>query len=131
MSVTTFKNPEVGQELVCLAGTRGNLVTRLSRVTNSILGSAPFKKADVIGSYQIFCGGVMMCIKEDMPIVAEKLGKVLDFTPSMGACTFGEQGTFVDGKCGHGNLMFACLVFSRIKKTSTAAQAFQGGQQMT
>jgi len=119
MSLTTFKDIPLGAELTCLAGTRSGLVTRLSKVAKTLLASAPFRIEDVVGSYQIFCGGVMMCIKDDMHVVAEKLGEVLNWTPSMGACTFGEQGTFLDGSTGHGNLMFASIVFSRIKKSST------------
>jgi hypothetical protein len=117
-SLTTFKDLKEGQVLVCMAGTRQNLVTRLSKVASELLKSATFDKDDIIGSYQIFCGGVMMAIKEDMPKVAEKLGVAVDWKPTLGVCTFGEQGTFIDGCPGHGNLMFSSLVFSRIRKTS-------------
>merc|ERR1712232_855389 len=92
-SLTTFKDLKEGQTLVCMGGTRHNLVTRLSKVSSALLSKAPFGKDDIIGSYQIFCGGVMMAIKEDMPKVTERLGIAVDWKPTMGACTFGEQGT--------------------------------------
>jgi len=121
MSFTTFKDLQEGDELVCMAGTRQNLVTRIAKVGSDVVNSAPFQLEDVIGSYQIFCGGVMMAVKDLMPVVVENLGAALDWKPTMGACTFGEQGTFLDGTTGHGNLMFASLVFSRIRKTNQSS----------
>eukprot|EP00931_Biecheleriopsis_adriatica_P053583 TRINITY_DN31391_c0_g1_i2.p1 TRINITY_DN31391_c0_g1~~TRINITY_DN31391_c0_g1_i2.p1 ORF type:complete len:615 (+),score=114.68 TRINITY_DN31391_c0_g1_i2:37-1881(+) len=130
MSVTTFKDLPEGAELTCLAGTKQNLVTRLSKVSAQLLKQAPFKMEDIVGSFQIFCGGVMMAVKDDMPIAVEKLGLALDWKPSMGAVTFGEQGTFMDGTPGHGNLMFSSLVFSRIKKESTIRRTLVAAMQM-
>eukprot|EP00930_Biecheleria_cincta_P058612 TRINITY_DN4441_c0_g1_i2.p1 TRINITY_DN4441_c0_g1~~TRINITY_DN4441_c0_g1_i2.p1 ORF type:complete len:607 (-),score=85.86 TRINITY_DN4441_c0_g1_i2:40-1860(-) len=121
-SFTTFKDLKEGDELVCMAGTRQNLTSRISVGVKKLLKTAPFQLEDVIGTYQIFCGGVMMAVKDDMPSVVENLGNALNWKPTMGACTFGEQGTFLDGTAGHGNLMFASLLFSRIRKSSYREQ---------
>lgn len=118
-SLITFKNLNIGEELTALVSTPGKLVAQISKAADAVVMSAPFDKEDILGSYQILCGGVMMAIKEDMPVVVEKLGISLGFKPTMGGCTFGEQASFKDGRPGHGNLMFTALLFSRIKKVST------------
>lgn len=118
-SFTTFKDLKEGDVLVCMAGTRQNLTSRIAIGVNKLIRTAPFQLEDVIGTYQIFCGGVMMAVKDDMPSVVENLANSLKWKPTLGACTFGEQGTFLDGTPGHGNLMFASLIFSRLRKKSS------------
>lgn len=67
-----------------------------------------------IGAMMVFCGGLVMAIDDDMPLVCEKLSTMVGYRDHMGICCFGEQGKMLAGgasSTAHGNLMFGCMLF--------------------
>eukprot|EP00966_Prymnesium_polylepis_P236307 5464945-Prymnesium_polylepis.1 len=67
-------------------------------------GTASFGVTDVVGSFNIFCGGLVMAIDDQMPLAAEQLADVVGQNNTMGICCFGEQGMDPSGRAIHGNL---------------------------
>lgn len=74
--------------------------------------AAAIEVDDVVGSLNIFCGGLTMAIDDMMPIAAEQLAEVVGHNNTLGICCFGEQGMDAGRRPIHGNLMFGCLLFS-------------------
>ena len=65
-----------------------------------------------VGALMIFCGGLVMAIDDDMPLVCEKLASVVAYKDHVGFCCFGEQGRMAShSSAQHGNLMFGCMMF--------------------
>ena len=71
-----------------------------------------FSVNECVGSFMIFCGGLVMAIDDQMPLAVEQLANIVGQKNTMGVCCFGEQGMDCDHKATHGNLMFGCLLFS-------------------
>jgi hypothetical protein len=59
----------------------------------------------------VFCGGLMMAIRERMEAVSDGVEEALEGAPFLGIFTFGEQGIFANGETQHANLMISCAVF--------------------
>ena len=115
-SFDTFANVNQGDEIFCMAGTKENLKSSISKCSQQLLRDSSVALNEVIGALVVFCGGCMLQIEEEMDIPCKKLSSQLGGSPFLGCHTFGEVGRFADGQVAHGNLMFSVLLFTSRRK---------------
>ncbi|MDF2152179.1 FIST N-terminal domain-containing protein [Vibrio sp. CAU 1672] len=108
----TFTTIKEGEELYLMKGSRENLVGRAARVVSNALNQKVLESPK-IGAINIFCAGPMRYLKQDIDSICEQLNKELDELPFICPFTFGEQGRFIGGEIGHGNLMISSAVFHK------------------
>ena len=145
-SLTTFADARVGMEICMLDAAPETLAKKISTSARELLSGETYvaktssasstdtsKKPsiaidvdDVVGSLNIFCGGLVMAIDDLMPMAAEQLSDVVGHNNTMGICCFGEQGMDAGRRAIHGNLMFGCLLFSnKMRDPTTGADEQQ------
>ncbi len=110
--IELFTNIAEGDELTLMKGTREHLIARAARVVN-IAFNQKLEESRKIGVINIFCAGPMLHLKQDMNNVCEQINQELDQLPFICPFTFGEQGRFIGGENGHGNLMISSAIFHK------------------
>ncbi|MFM2486813.1 FIST signal transduction protein [Celerinatantimonas yamalensis] len=106
-----FADVQCGELLYLMEGSRQSLIHRGGRVTQLSL-TDPFSHQEPIGALVIYCAGCMLAVHDDVDAVVASIRRSLgEKLPFAGAFTFGEQGHFMTGKNGHGNLMCSAVVF--------------------
>ncbi|MFM2481506.1 FIST signal transduction protein [Celerinatantimonas sp. YJH-8] len=109
--IELFSEIKVGDTLYLMKGSKESLIHRGGRVTELSL-TEPFSCEQPIGALVIYCAGCMLAIQRDINEVVHSIRQSLgDELPFLGAFTFGEQGHFITGENGHGNLMSSAIVF--------------------
>ncbi|KOO10495.1 hypothetical protein AKJ18_33965 [Vibrio xuii] len=63
------------------------------------------------GSVCIICAGAMKYLGDDINEVYQIIKQEMGDTPFICPFTFGEQGRFINGENGHGNLMISSVTF--------------------
>ncbi|MEF1185587.1 FIST C-terminal domain-containing protein [Vibrio sinaloensis] len=63
------------------------------------------------GAICVICAGAMLHLEEDMGKVYDKIKHEMGDIPFICPFTFGEQGRFINGDNGHGNLMISAATF--------------------
>jgi len=111
-SLTLFSDVALGDQIVTMAGTKDNIVNRISSVALHIQRSTGIPVNEFRGALVVFCAGAMMYAGEGMDESCQKLDAALGGVNYLGIHTFGEQGPFPDGTNKHGNLMFSALVIT-------------------
>lgn len=106
-----FSTVHEGERIYLLAGNANELAEKAGEVVgvavSRILAKGQLPTAAVI----VFCGGCMLAIPDNMPMVLQGLRRQLPELPFVVTFTFGEQGYFADGSNRHGNLMVSAMVF--------------------
>lgn len=106
-----FSDVQVGDRLFLMEGTPDSLVSRAARVTKACF-EYQLQKRTPVGALVIYCAGCMLTVREQMETVVDNVRSSLGQTPAfIGPFTFGEQGHFLSGGNGHGNLMISSVVF--------------------
>ena len=130
-SFDTFANVNQGDEIFCMAGTKENLKSSISKCSQQLLRDSSVALNEVIGALVVFCGGCMLQIEEEMDIPCKKLSSHLGGSPFLGCHTFGEVGRFADGQVAHGNLMFSVLLFTSRRKKRKIVSSRTGQVRMS
>ncbi len=110
--IEIFTSLDEGDELFLMMGCKDKLINRAARVVNAAY-SEKLEESEKIGVINIFCAGPMLSLKQDIQSVCEQINKELDGKPFICPFTFGEQGRFVGGENGHGNLMISSAIFHK------------------
>ncbi|CAH1550505.1 FIST signal transduction protein [Vibrio rotiferianus] len=110
--IELFTNIEEGEVLTLMQGSRQHLVARAARVVNAAFNQK-LEESRKIGVINIFCAGPMLHLKQDINSVCEQINQELDNLPFICPFTFGEQGRFIGGENGHGNLMISSAIFHK------------------
>jgi len=119
--LTTFADVKLGEELLCMSGTRSDLVNLMLEATADP-GIADFCTS-LQGALAIYCAGCSLAVGNDrLPAVARNLSNTLGGKPFTVMLTYGEQGVDSDGINGHGNLMYSLLLFGAPKPTAPIVQ---------
>ncbi len=112
-----FADVHCGDQLFLMQGSKESLIRRGGRVTQMSL-TEPFSRQKPIGALIIYCAGCMLAIEHDIEeVVASVRSSLGEQLPFIGAFTYGEQGHFITGKNGHGNLMSSAVVFYQRERT--------------
>lgn len=106
-----FSQIQRGERLHLLAGNHDELASKAGEVAAETC--ARLLKRGVIprGGIVVFCAGSMLAIRPHIAEVMRHIRRQLPELPFVVTFTFGEQGTFVDGQCRHGNLMISEVIF--------------------
>ncbi|MEF1312186.1 FIST N-terminal domain-containing protein [Vibrio mytili] len=110
--IELFTNIDEGESLTLMKGSRENLIARASKVVNAAFNQK-LGESRKIGVINIFCAGPMLHLKQDMESVCHQINHELNNLPFICPFTFGEQGRFVGGENGHGNLMISSAIFHK------------------
>ncbi len=110
--IELFTNVEEGDELTLMKGSREHLLARAAKVVN-IAFNQKLEESRKIGVINIFCAGPMLHLKQDMNSVCQQINRELEQLPFICPFTFGEQGRFIGGENGHGNLMISSAIFHK------------------
>ncbi|WP_322804124.1 FIST N-terminal domain-containing protein [Vibrio alfacsensis] len=110
--IELFSTIKEGETLTLMKGCRQQLIARAARVVNNAFNQK-LEKSQKIGVVNIFCAGPMLHLKQDINAVCEQINRELDHLPFICPFTFGEQGRFIGGENGHGNLMISSAIFHK------------------
>lgn len=110
-SISLLAEVEAGQQIQLMRGSLDSLVTRAGRVARHAAEHRMGRDRPIAGALMVFCGGLMMAIRERMDAVSDGVEEALEGAPFLGIFTFGEQGIFANGETQHANLMISCAVF--------------------
>jgi hypothetical protein len=110
-SLSLLAEIEAGQPIQLMRGSPDTLVTRAGRVARHAAEHRMGRDRPIAGALMVFCGGLMMAIRERMDAVSDGVEEALEGAPFLGIFTFGEQGIFANGETQHANLMISCAVF--------------------
>lgn len=109
--LTLVASPLEGEAVYLMHGDRDSVHNRLRTVTQKT-----FKKSsdfgDRAGGLMVMCAGYAFALQEDVLISIKSLIETFDGVPTLGTIAFGEQGTFPNGKCIHGNWMVSSTILS-------------------
>ncbi|WP_159656605.1 FIST signal transduction protein [Vibrio atypicus] len=108
--VLLFTDMEEGDRVTLMSGDRLQLIDRPSRVIRESKRQSN-NRAKVTGAVCVICAGAMLHLEEDIEQVYEKIKQEMGDIPFICPFTFGEQGRFVNGDNGHGNLMISSATF--------------------
>ena len=118
-----FANVAPGERVHLMSSSDGELGRRVARLARAGLHEAGLARDSVVGSLCIFCAGCALHLGKRMHLTTEELAAELGWRPTLGLCTFGEQGTFCTGQAEHGNLMFSIVLFSNVRLAGRATRA--------
>ncbi|MGR5238920.1 FIST signal transduction protein [Vibrio alfacsensis] len=110
--IELFTTIEEGEPLTLMKGSREHLIGRAARVVNAAFNQK-LGESRKIGVINIFCAGPMLHLKQDINSVYEQINQELEHLPFICPFTFGEQGRFIGGENGHGNLMISSAIFHK------------------
>ncbi|YCO05347.1 FIST signal transduction protein [Vibrio sp. VNB-15] len=110
--IELFTMIEEGEQLTLMKGSRVHLIARAARVVNAAFNQK-LEESRKIGVINIFCAGPMLHLKQDIESVCEQINRELKHLPFICPFTFGEQGRFIGGENGHGNLMISSAIFHK------------------
>ncbi|MDG2628413.1 FIST N-terminal domain-containing protein [Vibrio parahaemolyticus] len=110
--IELFTQISVGEELTLMKGSREHLIARAAKVVNAAFNQK-LEESRKIGVINIFCAGPMLHLMQDMNSVCEQINQELEHLPFICPFTFGEQGRFIGGENGHGNLMISSAIFHK------------------
>ena len=110
-SIDVFATLEEGEQVTLMHGTHQGLVERAGRVASLARQNSDNPVATPLGALMIYCGGCMLSVRDQLDDVVSGVSSELDGAPFLGAFTFGEQGSLIQGGNRHGNLMISCIVF--------------------
>tara|TARA_Y100001956_G_scaffold12122_1_gene11348 strand:+ start:771 stop:1955 length:1185 start_codon:yes stop_codon:yes gene_type:complete len=108
--ILLFTEIEEGDVVTLMSGDREQLISRPSRVIREATRHSQ-GNAKLTGAVCVICAGAMLHLENEMERVYEKIKQEMGDIPFICPFTFGEQGRFVNGDNGHGNLMISAATF--------------------
>ncbi|EGA68885.1 hypothetical protein VISI1226_20794 [Vibrio sinaloensis DSM 21326] len=108
--ILLFTSVEKGDVVTLMSGDREQLIARPSRVIQEAKRHSD-RNATLTGAVCVICAGAMLHLEDDMDKVYETIKAEMDGIPFICPFTFGEQGRFINGDNGHGNLMISSAAF--------------------
>ncbi|MEM7472679.1 MAG: FIST N-terminal domain-containing protein [Pseudomonadota bacterium] len=109
--LTMVANPHQGEKIYMMRGEKGSMHNRLRKVTQQTLQTSS-DLGEVSGGLVVMCAGYAMAMQKDAITSIESLIETFDGVPMLGTMGYGEQGTFPNGKCIHGNWMVSSTILS-------------------
>jgi len=111
-AINLFTELKVGDTIHLMSGTSRNIKMRLSQMSKEFLEENLIDINRITGAYVVFCAGCMLNIGEQgINEVSQTMKTILGEKPFLGLFTFGEQGSYLQDKNIHGNLMISLTLF--------------------
>lgn len=95
-----------GDRVTLMMGDRHQLIARPARVIKEARRYSPIGST-LQGAICIICAGAMLHLESEMEEVYQQMMQEMKGLPFICPFTFGEQGRFINGENGHGNLMIS------------------------
>ncbi|MFP4167226.1 MAG: FIST C-terminal domain-containing protein [Desulfonatronovibrionaceae bacterium] len=111
-SISLFTDIKDNDRITLMSGSRKSLVSRPTRVVESVLANNDYQPEQIQGALIDFCAGSMLAVRKDLNEVKRQLNALLGDVPYLTIFTFGEQGSLTKGANYHGNLMVSVILFS-------------------
>lgn len=111
LSISTFADVELNQQIFQLKGDEESVVGRTRRVIKGALTDAEAPLENLQGVLIIFCAGCFLAVEKRVEEIWRSVINEIPNVPILCQFTFGEQGVFPDGECVHGNLMISVVLF--------------------
>ena len=108
--ILLFTSITEGDVVTLMDGDREQLIARPSRVIQEAKRQSE-RNATLSGAICVICAGAMLHLEDDMDKVYETIKEEMEGIPFICPFTFGEQGRFINGDNGHGNLMISSAAF--------------------
>ncbi|MGX1924989.1 FIST signal transduction protein [Vibrio sp. NH-7] len=108
--ILLFTNVSQGDVVTLMSGDRQQLISRPARVIREARRQSELN-TQLTGAICVICAGAMLHLEEDMGKVYDKIKHEMGDIPFICPFTFGEQGRFINGDNGHGNLMISAATF--------------------
>lgn len=108
--ILLFTNIEENDNVTLMFGDKSQLIFRPARVIKEA-NRQSINSSKIAGAVCIICAGAMLYLDEDIHKVYEIIKQQMGNIPFICPFTFGEQGRFVNGENGHGNLMISSATF--------------------
>lgn len=108
--ILLFTDIHKGDSVTLMSGDREQLISRPARVIKEAKRHSEHN-AKLTGAICVICAGAMLHLEKEMEQVYEKILNEMGDLPFICPFTFGEQGRFVNGDNGHGNLMISAATF--------------------
>lgn len=105
-----FTDIQVGDKVTLMSGDKRELISRPARVIKEAKRQS-INDFQVSGAICIICAGAMKYLGDDIHEVYRIIKQEMKDTPFICPFTFGEQGRFINGENGHGNLMISSVTF--------------------
>lgn len=109
--LTMVANPIKGEKAYLMRGEKGSMHNRLAKVTQQTLQTSS-EIGEVAGGLVVLCAGYAMAMQKDALESIGSLVETFDGVPMLGTMGYGEQGTFPNGKCIHGNWMVSSTILN-------------------
>lgn len=109
-SLELFSTLREGETIYLMTGSKNQLIQRATQVVRDA-NAQNYHRSSLLGAILIYCAGAMLRLGQDMSMVHQQLLQQMQGQPFICPFTFGEQGRFIGGENGHGNLMIASVIF--------------------
>jgi len=97
-----FADVNVGDRLVCMAGSVESLTARAGKVA-ALAADEWSRGGAVAGALMVYCGGCMLAVQNHLDHVGDGVRDALPGGPCLGIFTLGEQRLVLDGRRRPGN----------------------------
>ncbi len=111
--IDIFCDLNEGEQVYFMKGTTGMLISRAARVVDSANDNQKNRHTIPLGGIAIYCAGCMLHVMDSLNQVANNISNSMHHAPFICPFTFGEQGQFIGGEIGHGNLMISAVLFHK------------------
>lgn len=111
--IDIFCDLDEGEQVHFMTGTTQMLISRAGRVVDSANDDQQSSNSIPIGGIAIYCAGCMLHVMDSLNDVANNISNSMHNAPFICPFTFGEQGQFIGGEIGHGNLMISAVLFHK------------------
>ncbi|NVD06652.1 histidine kinase [Vibrio sp. JPW-9-11-11] len=108
--ILLFTDIQEGEQVTLMSGDKEQLIARPARVIKEAKRQA-VENGHLAGAVCVICAGAMLYLDEDIEKVYATIKQEMGELPFICPFTFGEQGRFINGNNGHGNLMISSATF--------------------
>lgn len=108
--ILLFTDIAVGEKITLMSGDKEQLIARPARVIKEAKRQA-IEHSQLAGAVCVICAGAMLYLDDDIEKVYAMIKQEMGELPFICPFTFGEQGRFINGNNGHGNLMISSAAF--------------------
>ncbi|WP_084185953.1 FIST signal transduction protein [Vibrio pacinii] len=108
--ILLFTDIHTGEQVTLMSGDKAQLIARPARVIKEAKRQF-VENGRLSGAVCVICAGAMLYLDDDIKLVHDMIKEEIGDLPFICPFSFGEQGRFINGENGHGNLMISSATF--------------------